>query len=181
MSDHIQHLIRAGEDAQRHYRDRGTALDERMAAWALLGNGAALLFCFNAFLDHKICSWSAISGFTWLFFFGLVCAFAKIVFSHRVLHDAERKMLFVNAASRTAASLLDAKNEALRTGVETELSKQHDAAIAQIAAHQKPKPWLEWIDKAADLCLAASVLAFGGAIYLALSGDVSAMLCATTP
>ena len=106
----------------------------------------------------------------------MVCAFANIALSQRVFHEVERTMIFANSAARLAASLVEAKTAAMNASIETELSKQYDAAIARIAEVQKPKRWLRWLDNDSDWCLGASVASFGGAIYLALCTDVASMV-----
>ncbi|MBL8543699.1 MAG: hypothetical protein JNJ63_07790 [Hyphomonadaceae bacterium] len=52
----------------------------RMAGWLIAGNAGALLLCFNALLDHKICDWDAFNPLVLIFVAGLTSAFASALF-----------------------------------------------------------------------------------------------------
>lgn len=65
----------AAEKANAH----GMAVLATTAAWLLAANSGALLLCFNAVLDHKICDWATFRRLTELFAAGAICAFAAPV------------------------------------------------------------------------------------------------------
>ncbi|MEZ5955993.1 MAG: hypothetical protein R3C27_02105 [Hyphomonadaceae bacterium] len=179
MPDNITPILEIGQEAQRHYRERGNDLDVRIATWALIGNGAALLLCFNGLLDRKICDWAAVLPFVQVFLLGLTCAFAKVVFTQAVFERSERQMILITAGMRTATAHIEAKKKALASGTEDELSKKFDQAIAEIKHLQRGSPLTRWLSRFASWSLAASVVCFGGAIFVAVNSNLStSALCA---
>ncbi len=56
---------------------RRDAIGTKLSTWLLFGNAGALLICFNALLDHKVCSWAVFSPLVWSFAIGLAAAFAS--------------------------------------------------------------------------------------------------------
>lgn len=67
----IAESLRRAEASAGEVRARG----RQISGWVILANGAALLFCFSALLNGKVCDWSAFSPLMYLFAGGLAASY----------------------------------------------------------------------------------------------------------
>lgn len=94
----------------QEWRRQGHDRDMRVATWLLVGNGAALLFCFNAAMNDDICDWSIVRPFAIAFFFGMVGALSNVVLSGDVIDRASRRLQLIGGAAREVSIAMEANN-----------------------------------------------------------------------
>lgn len=176
MDDHFRFLQQEASAVTQEWRRQGHDRDMRVATWLLVGNGAALLFCFNAAINHDICNWANVQPFAIAFFLGMVWALSNVVLSGDVIDRASRRLLLISGASREAAIAI-AANNAFRA-----LPSPGPEVVAQIAkndevversmktlASQRDETKLEKHRQVqANWCLALSAIVLAASILAAI-------------
>lgn len=179
---HFERTQQEASDVAQELRRQGHDRDIRVATWMLVGNGAALLACFNAVIGGNISSWQQVQSFALVFFLGMVCAVASVVFEGEAESKAISRLILLSSASRRAALCIDANSEfraeqARRAGPSPEVDERIRANNEVIADAQRilgtqsaePK-WEKMLHRAGRVVLGISALCLGGALYVAING-----------
>lgn len=175
------------QDLRRNNHDRAM----RVATWMLVGNGVALLACFNAAISRDLCDWQVIQPYAGAFLFGLVSAAAHVIFDGEADSRGSARLTLMMGATRRASLCIDSNN-ALRAWVQesgaspqVEVQRQideNDAAIAEaksVLAMKGDEPCDEKaLRGAANVALGLSALSLGATLLVAINfGAVEAALC----
>lgn len=186
---HFERTQDEAADVAQELRRQSHDRDMRVATWMLVGNGVALLSCFNAVIGGGVAEWEPVQPFALVFFLGMVCALASVVFEGESTSKAISRLISLGGASRRAAICIDANSEfraeqARRPTPSAELERQisaNDEVISEARKileiqSQEPK-WERLLYRAGRVTLGMSALCLGGALYVAISsGAVEAAL-----
>jgi hypothetical protein len=176
MNDHFRFMQQEASAVTQEWRRQGHDRDMRVATWLLVGNGAALLFCFNAAMSHNICDWSKVQPFAIAFFLGMVWAISNVVLSGDVIDRASQRLQLISGAAREVSIAMEANN--LFRGVQSPDSE----VVARIAKNdevieQAMKTMVSQRDETvmekrrqlqANWCLVFSALVLAGSILAAI-------------
>ena len=187
MIEQFQHIQQEMFAITQEWRRQSYEREVRVGTWLLVGNGAALLFCFNAVANNHICDWSKVQPFALVFFLGLVWALSSVTLGGEASNRAAARFQKVSGAARQVA-IAAGSSEKL-----TEIAPTNPAAVQQIVSNNKvideatklmeqesPEPAAEKrLNLQANVCRVLSALALGGAILVAISTPtVATAVCA---
>lgn len=186
LNDHFKNLQQEASAITQEWRRQDYDRDIRVATWLLVGNGAALVFCFSASVGGEICDWTQLRWFATAFFFGMVWALSSVVLGGEVVNRATARMTILGGAARQAMIAVDANAkfrdlDAPTPGVRQRVA-ENDEVIRKAAAilekeTQEPLPDKR-LQLQANVCRALSAVTLGGAILFAIwSPAVEAALC----
>lgn len=147
-------------------------MDDKIVAWALVANGAAMLLCFNAILDRKICNIDFAVVHLLIFFLGIALAVFRVVLSQAV---AERTHLMLRSFGSDIHHFLV---KYTRAGTEEERATVSADTNERIAGTLSRGRGLVAMERVASIALAGSFICFGGALlYAVTSNSLQASLC----
>jgi hypothetical protein len=138
----------------------------RIAGWLIAGNAGALLLCFNALLEHRICDWSAFNPLVLVFVAGLGCAFASVFFDwFAVLFRADHMRKLTRSGELVQMAWIESDglrerlsglDEAKRSEVNARLADLEKEVASQISeAGELTKR--SWLQTALTVCAAAAI------------------------
>jgi hypothetical protein len=186
LDEHFRNLQQDASAVTQEWRRQDYDRDIRVATWLLVGNGAALVFCFSASIGGEICDWSNVRSLATAFFFGMVWALSSVVLGGEVVNRASARMLKVGGAARQAMIAVEANAkfrdlDAQTPEVEQRIAKNEEAikkALITFEEESKEPAADKRLQFQANVCRALSAVTLGGAILFAIwSPVVGAALC----
>lgn len=160
----------------------------RIAGWLVAGNAGALLLCFNALLDNRICNWTAVLPLANLFAAGLATAFLSVVadwvavlfrasnLASLAANMGEVQTLWVEREVLRAAAANNQEAASRLVEIGNELARAQGAAPHQRVGAQTVANGVS----GAFIGLSIAMLAFG-TIDAVSSPSFRAAMCATAP
>ena len=155
----------------------------RVATWMLVGNGAALLACFNAAIGGGISDWGQVQPFALSFLVGMIAAVASVALEGEAENRSAARLILLGGASRRAAIGIDANAEfrteqARHATPSAEIDQQikaNDKVIDEarsILETKSEEPIFEKVlRRVGRVLLGASASCLGVALYLAITSD----------
>jgi hypothetical protein len=186
LDEHFRNLQQDASAVTQEWRRQDYDRDIRVATWLLVGNGAALVFCFSASIGGEICDWSSVRWLATAFFFGMVWALSSVVLGGEVVNRASARMLKVGGAARRAMIAVEAnakfRNLDAHTPEIEERIVKNEQVIKEALVIFEEESGEPAADKRmqfqANVCRGLSAVTLGGAVLFAIwSPAVGAALC----
>ena len=189
MDEHFRHMQQEASEVAQEWRRQSHDREMRVATWVLVGNGAALLLCFNAAIARQICDWSVLQPYAGVFLLGIVCVVASVIFAGEVVNRATTRLTLISSQAKQASICIDANGRfyaakrmgAVDAAVDDQIRSNEEtiSRALNIVSTQTGEPKIEkLLHLASRLTLAAGAACFGGALLVAVNSDVlRATLC----
>lgn len=178
---HFQRTQQEASDSIQELRRQTHDRDMRVATWLLVGNGAALLACFNAVIGGSVSDWDLVQPFALIFLLGMTCAIGSVVFEGESDSRANARLILMSGATRRAAICIDANAEfrasqLAQPNVDIEAQiKENDDVIADardiLEKNSEEPKWDRRLRRLGRIVLGISALCLGGALYFAIVSD----------